>query len=126
MYNIIYMSSSNSSSSSNTDSVVSDGLEAYGKAKATISVIVSIVFAVIFMCIGWAAYRSNKQNVNVGKKTGNPILLCGIGIAILVGGVLYYRYVMSNKYAAIENAVGYNRFGYNPYGYNSGLVNIRL
>lgn len=121
MYNIIYIYMS----SSNTDSIVSDGLEAYGKAKATISVIVSIVFAVIFMCIGWAAYRSNKQNVNVGKKS-NPILLCGIGLAFLVGGVLYYRYVMSNRYAAIENAVGYNPIGYNPYGYNSGLVNIRL
>ena len=128
MYNIIYMSSSNSNSNSNsnTDSAVSDGLEAYGKVKATISVIVSIVFALIFMYIGWVAYRSNKQNMNVGKKKSNPILLCGVGLAILVGGVLYYRYVMSNKYAAIQNAVGYNSFGYNPFGYNSGLLNMRL
>jgi hypothetical protein len=125
MYSIIYMSSSS------IDSAVSDGLEAYGKVKATISVIISIVFAVILMCIGWSAYNSKKQNVNNKKNTGNPILLCGIGIAILVGGILYYRYIMSNKYAAIENAVGYNRFGYNPFGYmpygvNRGLLNIRF
>ena len=51
-------------------------------------------------------------NVRVGDsveiQTGGQkgaYILGGISITILVVGILYYRYVMSSKYAAIENAM---------------------
>jgi flagellar basal body-associated protein FliL len=153
--------SSSSNTSSNISETVTDTLVAYGRIRATISLVVSIVFAVVLMISAYLAYNSkititNTVNAHVVKKTctsGNTcnlvvqynidgrniqanttgpsttqigdtinlnlsnsnvntkpqnnkktaFVMCSVALVLLSGGIVYYRFVMKNKYAAISN-----------------------
>jgi hypothetical protein len=76
---------------------------------------------------------SASRNVKVGDtisttqgigRLGSIGLVC-VGIILLICGLVYLKYVLNNKYAAIDSAMSSHRsYGYG-YGYNPGL-NIRL
>lgn len=154
MLHIIYMSSSG------TDSSIVDSMVAYGRVKATIGLISSIVMAVILL---YSAYLASKgtgiqtstqitghvvkkeiceknnnncqlvveytvngarqlvnttgpsttqigdtitvDNSSIVKKSKNaPYVFVCISILLLGGGIMYYKFVMKNKYVAVYNA----------------------
>jgi hypothetical protein len=148
-------------SSSSTDSVIVDSMATYGRVKATIGLVSSIVIAVILLCSALAATKGtvvqtstpitghvvkkdmcaknnvqchlvveytvngarqlintsgpsttqigdtitvNSVNSSVKKSKSAPFVLVGVSVLLLGGGIMYYRFVMRNKYAAVYNA----------------------
>lgn len=169
--------------SSSKDSAIVDSLATYGRVKATIGLVSSIVIAVILLCSAYLAFKGKivennlpviahvvkKENCNaygqcvlvveylidgrrqlqniVGSNTAqigdtvninvaggttkkskiNPFVLVGISVLLLGGGIMYYIYVMKNKYAAVNNALSTSYNSYSPFNpYNRGLLSINL
>jgi len=61
---------------------------------------------------------------NVKKSKSTPFILVGISVLLIGGGVMYYRYIMNNKYAAVQNAFS-SSYSVYPYG-NRGLLSITI
>ena len=166
-------------SSSGIDSTIVDNMATYGRVKATIGLISSIVMAVVLLCSAYLATKGtvvqtstpivghvvkkemcelnnnqcklvveytingarqhvnttgpsttqigdtitvNNTNSTVKKSKSAPFILVGVSVLLLGGGIMYYRYIMKNKYAAVQNAISSS---YNPY-VNRGLISINL
>lgn len=106
-----------------TELPVEDGIATYGRVKATISFVISCVFATCLIGGSILSFTSNNRDPNQSKLV--PVGLGVLGCLILICGIAYLIFVMTNKHAAIDSALSSQRSYNRDYGYNPG-INIRL